>query len=317
MRRAPYVAVFLVAFCCGGVVNAARIDGSVYIMPIESETFTSWGAVRYFNDLNVVEETAILDGEHSVAGPGVMHVKAVFGAGVYSYALEGPAQAGACYTPGLTASADPPGFLPYKQGTWSGGIRCRRAGPIEISALCPLILDLNGDGVHTTGLESPVLFWTFSGVKTYSGWTNPGTHEAFLWINTELDLSVDEAELFGSRMPSPEGGLHRNGFQALEKYDTASLGGNGDGRITAADQVWWRLRLWNDRNHDGKADLFEVSLPSMHRIVALNLARVHHYYSPYANGNGLMLVGSYVRRTGFNQYEEREMVDIGFTYANH
>ncbi|HEV7765116.1 MAG TPA: hypothetical protein VGQ76_08955 [Thermoanaerobaculia bacterium] len=224
-----------------------------------------------------------------------------------------PAEISNCYASSILATA-----FPVPNGTGTGPEVCwpgPRPGPIQISQLCPLILDLNGDGIHTTGLESPVRFWTFGGAMTDHGWTNPATQEAFLWLNSELDLSIDETELFGSRMPSPTGGPHSNGFQALEKYDTASFGGNGDGRITAADDVWWRLRLWTDHDHDGMADLFEVSLPSMHRIIALNLARVHDH-TPYANGNSLMLVGTYVRRTGFNQYEERAMVDIGFTYAN-
>lgn len=300
-------------------VNAAHaefVDGSVYLLPIDSQ-YSSVGEAKYYNDLQQAIPGVFLSGEHSVLHPGVANVKSISAIGAYSYTLQGSATPGVCYDTTMRVVGELPPNHPRKERTFTGATRCARAGPIEISQLCPLILDLNGDGVHTTGLESPVLFWTFNGVKTYSGWTDPTTQEAFLWINSELDLSIDEAELFGSRMPSPTGALHLNGFQALEKYDTASLGGNGDGRITAADQVWWRLRLWNDRNHDGKADLFEVSLPSMHRIVALNLARVHNYSSPYANGNGLMLVGSYVRRTGFNQYEEREMVDIYFTYANH
>ena len=221
----------------------------------------------------------------------------------------GPAEVGNCYESSILASAST-----LSSSTGTGPERCwvgPRPGPY--SALCPLILDLNGDGIHTTGLESPVRFWNFSGVKTDSGWTDPATEEAFLWLDSETDHAVEEAELFGSRMPSPTGGVHSNGFQALEKYDREELGGNSDGRITTADRIWGRLRLWVDRDHDGVADATEISPPSAHRIVALNLDRVHDHTS-YPNGNGLMLVGSYVRRTTANDFELREMVDVGFIY---
>jgi len=158
-----------------------------------------------------------------------------------------------------------------------------------------------------------VRFWNFSGVKTDSGWTDPATEEAFLWLDSETDHAVEEAELFGSRMPAPTGGVHSNGFQALEKYDREELGGNSDGRITTADRIWGRLRLWVDRDHDGVADPTEISPPSSHRIVALNLDRAHDH-TPYLNGNTLMLVGSYTRRTTANDFELREMVDVGFIY---
>jgi hypothetical protein len=221
----------------------------------------------------------------------------------------GPAEVGNCYASSIVAS----GSL-LQHGTGTGAERCwvgPRPGPY--SALCPLILDLNGDGIHTTGLESPVRFWNFSGVKTDSGWTDPATEEAFLWLDSETDHAVEEAELFGSRMPSPAGGVHSNGFQALEKYDREEFGGNSDGRITTADRIWGRLRLWVDRDHNGIADATEISPPSRHRIVALNLDRAHDHTS-YPNGNGLMLVGSYVRRTAADHFEQREMVDVGFIY---
>jgi hypothetical protein len=70
------------------------------------------------------------------------------------------------------------------------------------------------------------------------------------------------------------------------------------------------LRLWIDRNHDGRSHPNEISRLEAHQIVSLKLDRVHDH-SLDANGNGVMLVGSYVRRHG-GVLEERAMDDISF-----
>lgn len=220
---------------------------------------------------------------------------------------------GYCYRTSISAYS---GSL--SQGAGSSQICFDSAPPppttsLDTSELCPLVLDLNGDGVHTTGLENPVRFWTLEGTSIASGWTDPETDEAFLWIDLESDHHVIESELFGSRMEAPGGGVHRNGFQALAKYDELQYGGDGDAAITANDRVWGRLRLWVDRDHDGIAAPHEISSVGAHGIVALNLQRVHDHRQ-YANGNSLMLVGSYVVRERHG-LRELPMVDVGFIYA--
>lgn len=188
--------------------------------------------------------------------------------------------------------------------------------PIEYSSvICPLILDLNGDGIHTTGLEDPVRFWDLNndGYRNGSGWIDPDTEEAFLWLDTQTDHRVDQHELFGSAMVAPDGGFHKNGFQALEKFDTPEYGGNGDGAITPGDRVWGRLRLWNDKNHDGKSQPTEIDTLGSHGVVSLGLARVHDH-SVDRNGNSAMLVGKYLKRVDGNHVQELPLVDISFAF---
>jgi hypothetical protein len=307
--------LLFVSLCCITPIHAAGVDGYVYFLAMNTE-FQSNGEAQYYNDLQQNDNSAALSGAHRVSGPYSYETR-VQGYGHYFYILEGPAEPGACYGTSLNVVADPPGVFNNVSNSWTGPARCApvsERGPVVISQLCPLLLDLNGDGIHTTGLESAVRFWTLDTVKSFSGWTNPATEEAFLWLDTETDHSVTEAELFGSRMPAPGGGVHRNGFQALEKYDAEALGGNGDGRITARDRIWGRLRLWVDRDHDGAPDPTEISPPAAHGIVALNLSRVHDH-TPYDNGNSLMLVGTYDLRIHGHDVQQRAMVDVGFTYV--
>jgi hypothetical protein len=132
-----------------------------------------------------------------------------------------------------------------------------------------------------------------------------------------MDLNEDHVaqvrELFGSRMVASNGEYHPHGFDALEKYDRPYYGGDGDGQITQKDWLWARLKLWVDRNHDGVSQPTEISVPSAHRIVALNLLRFNgDVYDEH--GNEQYLIGSYVVRVHGNETELRLMADVEFKY---
>jgi hypothetical protein len=183
-----------------------------------------------------------------------------------------------------------------------------------VSESCPLILDLNGDGIHTTSIADPLYFWIdLQGRNEATAWTDPHTEEGFLWLDLNEDHVAQVTELFGSRMRRDDGQYHAHGFEALAKYDTPEHGGDGDGQITQKDWVWARLKLWVDRNHDGISQPTEISVPSSHGIVALNIAHSDgDTYDQY--GNELYLVGSYVARTHGKTTELRLMADVEFKY---
>jgi uncharacterized repeat protein (TIGR02543 family) len=191
---------------------------------------------------------------------------------------------------------------------------CACTGTCQQSESCPLILDLNGDGIHTTGLEDPVHFWIdLQGRSEATAWTDPNTEEAFLWTDLNNDHMAQVTELFGSRMIAHNGNYHAQGFEALAKYDRPYYGGDNDGQITHEDWLWARLKLWVDRNHDGVSQPTEISVPSSHRIVALNVPHIEGD-SYDEHGNELYLVGSYVARTHGNATEERLMADVEFKF---
>lgn len=134
----------------------------------------------------------------------------------------------------------------------------------------PLVLDLNGDGIHTTSAADwPVMFdLNGDGISHPIAWTNPATAEGILYFDHNHNGVIDGgAELFGDATILPDGARARNGFEALAAYDQAGHGGNGDGVISPADAVWGKLRLWVDRDHDGVMIASENdSLGAMHIV---------------------------------------------------
>jgi hypothetical protein len=187
--------------------------------------------------------------------------------------------------------------------------------------ICPLIIDLDGDGIPTTGLEDPVAFFDTNrdGVREASGWTTANARDAFLWMDMNGNHAPDPGELFGAGMPLPAGGYARNGFQALTVYDDPQWGGNGDGLITQDDAVWHSLRLWTDANHDGLSRPHEISTPGSEHLLSFDLGvlPIHHMGS---NGNVIMFSGWYDVRLhephAAPYVERRRVLDISFIPAN-
>ena len=202
------------------------------------------------------------------------------------------------------------------------GTGCTFPPPIEPPVrhgydLCPLLVDLEGNGFRTSGIEDPVMFFDtdFDGLREPSTWTAPATDDAFLWMDIDGSGAPDPGELFGSGMSLPNGVRARNGFEALGVYDRPEFGGTGDGVIDRNDAVWDRLRLWVDTDHDARRDPHEISTPGSHQIIAFGLTarREHRYDEAF---NVLMLPGSYMKqvfaRREAPSVRQRALSDIAF-----
>lgn len=167
-------------------------------------------------------------------------------------------------------------------------------GPIEqIKALfdlatkrsSPLVLDLDGDGIHTTALsESSHTYFDLNGngFATQTGWISPT--DGFLSIDSNHNGRIDNAsELFGSAV----GG----GFAALANYDT-----NHDGKLSSDDMQWSDLKIWIDQNSDGVSQAYEIrSLDSLN-ITSISLSNTDAALSD--NGNLITQIGSFTMDDG-------------------
>jgi hypothetical protein len=115
----------------------------------------------------------------------------------------------------------------------------------------PILIDLENDGIHLTGLDDPVWFdIDADGALDLLSWTDRS--EGFLALDRNGNGTIDNGgELFGNVTRLANGSLPLNGYQALADLDSWVFSGNGDGHLDAADPAFSSLLLWSDRNHDG------------------------------------------------------------------
>lgn len=155
------------------------------------------------------------------------------------------------------------------------------------------MLDLLGNGFRFTGLSETVSFDIDGdgGLETLT-WTDPDHDEAFLALDRNGNGRIDDGtELFGNVTPQPPSPAP-NGFRALAEYDL-----DGDGEISPLDPVYSSLLLWQDRNHDGLSQAWEMQ-PLASRVQTLSL--------DYATSGRRDRHGNLLRWTGRAEIDGRQ-----------
>ncbi|PIT23337.1 hypothetical protein BGI36_01895 [Snodgrassella communis] len=134
------------------------------------------------------------------------------------------------------------------------------------NTVSPVVIDMNGDGVKTSAKGQHVYFdHDGNGFAENTGWVD--SHDALLVLDRNQNGQIDDGrELFGSNTLLASGKKARNGFEALAEFDE-----NHDGVIDAADSVWSKLQLWQDKNQNGVVDEGELSALSASQIKAIGV----------------------------------------------
>ena len=110
---------------------------------------------------------------------------------------------------------------------------------------CPLVIDLDGDGIELISKEDGVLFdINEDGIADKTAWV--GGDDGILVLDKNEDGIINNhAEMFGND--------EIGGFEMLSDYDT-----NNDGVIDANDDAWSLLQIWQDLNGDAISQANEL-----------------------------------------------------------
>ena len=123
-----------------------------------------------------------------------------------------------------------------------------------------ILIDLRGAGFPLTSVQDGVSFDFHGNNRPLQiAWTARDADAGFLVLDRNHSGRIESgAKLFSSVSPQPGGREGRSGFLALAVFDQPANGGTHDGWITARDAVYSQLRIWVDKNHNGKADPGEL-----------------------------------------------------------
>lgn len=176
---------------------------------------------------------------------------------------------------------------------------------------CPLLLDIERNGIHLTGLSDAVWFdIDADGQSDRMSWTNRG--EGLLALDHNGNGRIDDGrELFGDHTLLAVGLVARHGYEALAQWDLPALDGNGDGEISAADAVYPTLRTWSDLNHNGVSEAWELSTLAEAGITRIGLD-YRRSQRRDVHGNELRFRGRAWRRNAAGREQQIQTWDVFF-----
>jgi hypothetical protein len=187
--------------------------------------------------------------------------------------------------------------------------------------LSPIVIDTAGNGYRLTSADDGAVFDLDANgtVAEKVAWTEPDGDDAWLVLDRNGNGTIDSgAELFGSRTPAYADSstpVSENGFDALMLLEGPTYGRSTlDQIIDARDEVYARLRLWFDRNHNGISEPDELVPLADAGVLAISSA-----YKKIArrdeHGNKFSLMGKALFSGPDGQDVWRTVYDVYLTVA--
>ena len=117
----------------------------------------------------------------------------------------------------------------------------------------PLIIDLGENGIVLTTIDDGVNFdLDNNGFSEKTAWI--GDEDGFLVLDRNNNGLIDNGgELFGDQVSLSNGLKSSSGFEVLAELDK-----NEDGLINNEDDIYDKLMVWIDKNHNGKSEIDEI-----------------------------------------------------------
>jgi hypothetical protein len=142
------------------------------------------------------------------------------------------------------------------------------------------VLDINGDGIKLTSAADGVLFDVDStGKPVRTGWTSAGADDAFVIVAPDVRGPLNGEKLLGTGMRLPDGRRLVNPDRALlfaqgmDLDENLRVVGGLQGRLPTfgpEDAPYATVRVWTDKNHNGRAESAELSTMEVAGIDRIN-----------------------------------------------
>lgn len=126
----------------------------------------------------------------------------------------------------------------------------------------PIVLDLGDDGLDLIGVDqSQIVSRLESGQLARTGWI--GATDGILAVDRDGDGQINRLSEI-SFTQDKEGA--KTDLEGLRTWDT-----NGDGKLTVLDEGWSKLKVWVDRNQNGRSTDGELRTLEQAGITAIDL----------------------------------------------
>ena len=195
-----------------------------------------------------------------------------------------------------------------------------KSSTVDTQKLCesrtsPLIIsmDTKSRGIELTspmeGIQFDILgqrSFPIAHAKKQISWLVSGQEYYFITLPKAGAVSgIDE--MFGDNTRGPDGKYAANGYLALAKYDD-----DRDNLITSEDEVFSKLRLWNDINRDGISEASELFTLAEKKITVIDLNYDKRYKEQDAYGNQTLMKSVVKTEDG----QMHLLFDLWFRYIN-